>query len=164
MERQEYRFDDGALSRYGDRSVDFSKKLEIERECERLIAQYCHYVDHGEASNIADLFTEDGVWTNVNVTMAGRDGIRNGFQKRQDNKGRMSRHVCTNALIDVINEHEANGTVYLSLYFHDGEPGRERSPTDCLQKLGEYRDSFVKTGEGWRFARREVVTHFWRDT
>lgn len=144
--------------------MDISQRYEIERQCERLIQQYCHYVDHDEAVKIADLFTEDGVWFNVNATMTGRDGIRKGFQKRQDNKGRMSRHVCTNALIDVISETEALGCVYLSLYYHDAEAGRETSPTDCLQKLGEYRDRFVKTEAGWRFASREVVSNFWRTT
>jgi len=143
--------------------VDNNEKYEIERECERLIALYCHYVDHDEAARIADLFTEDGVWFNVNVTMTGRDEIRNGFQKRQDNKGRMSRHVCTNTLIDVVSDTEAFGVVYLSLYYHDAEPGRDISPTDCLQKLGEYQDHFIKTDEGWCFARREVVANFWRD-
>lgn len=144
--------------------MDRTQRYEIERECERLIAQYCHYVDHDEAAKIADLFTEDGLWVNENTTMTGRDGIREGFQRRQDNRGRMSRHVCTNALINVVNEHEASGTVYLSLYFHDGEPGRTTSPTDCLQKLGEYRDRFVKTADGWRFASRQVVSNFWRSS
>ena len=139
------------------------QKMEIEKACERLIYQYCYLVDHDEAAKIADLFTEYGTWFNVNVTMNGSDGIRQGFQKRQDNQARMSRHVCTNVLIDVISAYEARATVYMSLYFHDGEPGRERSPTDCLQKLGEYRDRFVKTEERWRFASREVIANFWRD-
>jgi hypothetical protein len=142
--------------------VDLEKQQQIERECERLMYQYCHFVDHDEASKIADLFTEDGIWKNVKATWTGRDEIRAGFQRREDNKGRMSRHVCTNALIDVISETEATGIVYMSLYFHDGEPGRPTSPTDCLQKLGEYQDRFVKTADGWRFARREVVSNFWR--
>ena len=97
--------------------------------------------------------------------MTGREQIRNGFQRRQDNKGRMSRHVCNNLLIDFISETEAVGSVYITLYFHDGEPGRESSsPTDCLQKLGEYRDRFVKTKDGWRFARREMVVNFLRSS
>jgi len=143
--------------------MDIAKIMEIERECERLIAKYCYYVDHDEATRVADLFTDDGVWKNVNVTMTGRDRIRAGFQKRQDNQGRMSRHVCTNTLIDVISETEASGTVYMSLYYHDGEVERETSPTNCLQKLGEYRDRFVKTNEGWRFGYREVISNFWKD-
>ncbi len=143
--------------------MDLAEKQGIERACERLIYRYCHYVDHGEAARVADLFTEDGVWFNINTTMNGRDKIRNSFQKRQDNLGRMSRHVCTNLLIDVVSETEATACVYMSLYFHDGDPERETSPTHCLQKLGEYRDRFVKTAEGWLFARREVVANFWRE-
>ena len=134
----------------------------IERECERLIAQYCHYVDHGEAARIADLFSEDGRWWNVAASWDGQQAIREGFQRRQDNAGRMSRHVCTNVLVDVISDTEATAVTYMSLYFHDGEPGRDSSPTDCLQKLGEYRDRFVKTEDGWRFARREMTANFWR--
>ena len=60
--------------------MDIALRMEIERECERLIAQYCHLVDHDEAAKIADLFTQDGVWKNINATMDGRDGIRAGFQ------------------------------------------------------------------------------------
>ena len=44
----------------------------IERECERLVAQYCHYVDHGEAAKIADLFSEDGRWWNVAASWDGQ--------------------------------------------------------------------------------------------
>lgn len=143
--------------------MNAEQRLLIERDCERLITQYCHFVDHDDAAKIADLFTEDGRWWNVNASWDGQEAIRAGFQRRQDNKRRMSRHVCTNVLIDVISDSEARGVTYMSLYFHDGEPGRETSPTDCLQKLGEYRDEFVKTDNGWRFRRREVVSNFWRD-
>lgn len=142
--------------------MELIEKLLIERECERLVNRYCHYVDHGEAAKIADLFIEDAICRLTRVTMNGREQIRQGFQRRQDNTGRMSRHVCSNLLIDVISPVEAVGTVYITLYYHDGEPGRETSPTDCLQKLGEYRDRFVKTDAGWRFARREMTAEFWR--
>ena len=138
------------------------EKMLIERECERLVTQYCHFVDQDEASKIADLFTADAECKLTQIAMTGQDNIRKAFQKREDNKGRKSRHVCTNLLIDVVSPTEAFGTVYIILYFQDGEPGRERSTTDCLQKLGEYRDRFVKTPAGWRFARREMVAHFWR--
>jgi hypothetical protein len=143
--------------------MELLKRIEIERECERLMVQYCHFVDHDEAAKIAGLFIEDGVWKSVDVTMEGRARILQGFQKRQDNKRRMSRHVCNNVLIDVISETEAVGVVYINLYFHDGEEGRPHSTTDCLQKLGEYRDQFVKTDQGWLFARREIFVNFYKD-
>ena len=142
--------------------MEDTEKMLIERECERLVTQYCHFVDHDEATRIADLFAEDGVCDLTQVSWTGRDRIRKGFQGRENNKKRMSRHVCNNLLIDVIRPTEAVGTVYITLFFHDGEPGRETSPTDCLQKLGEYKDRFVKTEEGWRFARREMTANFWR--
>ena len=33
-----------------------------EAACERLIVEYTHLVDFGNAPGIADLFTSDGVW------------------------------------------------------------------------------------------------------
>ena len=79
------------------------ERLWIERECERLVVKYCHYVDHGEASRIADLFTEDGVWHSAEATMNGVEEIRKGFGLREANAARMSRHVCNNFLVDFDN-------------------------------------------------------------
>ena len=142
--------------------MDMTTCHDIERECVNLMYQYCYYVDHDEAAEIANLFAEDGEWhsPNIGVSMVGLDQIRAGFQRRQDNKGRMSRHICTNAMVNVVSETEATGTVYLILYYFDGDPDREYSPPDCLQKIGEYQDQFVKTDDGWRFKRREVVANF----
>lgn len=135
-------------------------RMLIERACERLIQQYCHWTDHGVAARVADLFTEDAVWTSATNTMNGRDKIRRGFQSRQDNTRRMSRHVCTSSLIDVIDESNAAGVVYLTLYRHDGESERATSPTQAPSMIGEYRDAFVRTAEGWRFKRREIHVSF----
>lgn len=52
--------------------MDDLERLMIERACERLMIEYCHFVDHGEASRIAGQFTEDGVWTSPETTMSGR--------------------------------------------------------------------------------------------
>ncbi|MDZ4762395.1 MAG: nuclear transport factor 2 family protein [Alphaproteobacteria bacterium] len=136
------------------------EKLLIERACERLVVEYCHLTDHGEAARVADLFTEDGVWSSSENTMNGRDKLRKGFQRRQDIAARMSRHVCTNLLVDVIDEDTARGVVYLTLYRHDGEAGRATSPTQAPAMVGEYRDEFKRTPAGWRFHRREIVLSF----
>jgi|GEM_PF-251659 len=135
-------------------------KLLTERECERLIQLYCHWTDHGEAARVADLFTEDGVWASADNTMNGRESIRRGFQARQANTRRMSRHICTGALIDVIDADNASGVVYLTLYRHDAEAGRTTSPTQAPSMIGEYRDRFVRTAAGWRIQRREIHISF----
>ena len=140
------------------------QRLLIERECGALVTDYCHFVDHGEAARIADLFTKDGVWTSEQVTMSGRDELAAGFQRRQDQAARMSRHVCNNLRLEVIDEDHAQGTVYLTLYRHDGEPGRRLSPLEQPEMVGEYRDEFVRTSDGWRISRREIEISFLRRT
>lgn len=138
------------------------EKMEIERECERLVTAYCHYVDHGEAARIAELFTEDGVWASAQVTLSGQEKIREAMVQRQANAARMSRHVCNNFLIEVLDEDHAEATVYLTLYRHDGEEGRSFSPLSGPLMVGEYRDRFLRTASGWRIAHREIEVDFLR--
>ena len=133
--------------------MDDGQRLLIERACQRLVTEYCHLVDHGEAARIADLFTEDGAF----MSSQGRSAIRVQMQERQDNVGRMSRHVCNNTLIDVVDADNARGVTYLTLYRHDGEPGRLISPLNGAVLAGEYRDAFVRTPDGWRFQRRDLI-------
>lgn len=142
--------------------MDPVQRLLIERDCERLVVDYCHFVDHGEATRIADLFTEDGVWKSPENTMKGREELQQGFGLRQANTRRMSRHVCNDFRVDVIDDDHAEGTVYLTLYRHDGDEGRRLSPLEGPQMVGEYRDRFVRTSEGWRIANREVEVSFLR--
>ena len=101
-----------------------AERIAIERACERLVTDYCHFVDHGEASRIADLFTEDGVWASAETTMTGAEELRNGFGLREKNTARMSRHVCNNFRCEVSDADHATGVVYLTLYRHDGKEGR----------------------------------------
>ena len=142
--------------------MDTAEQLSIERQCQRLVTEYCHLVDHGKAERIADLFSEDGVWTSPENTMNGKAEVRRGFAARQANAKRMSRHVCNNFLLNILDEDHAEGTVYLTLFRHDGEPGRRLSPLEQPQMVGEYRDRFVRTTDGWRFARREIEISFLR--
>jgi hypothetical protein len=143
--------------------MDAVERMLIERECQRLVTLYCHYVDHGHAERIADLFTDDGVWRSAEVTMAGREQLRRGFEQRQANRRRASCHVCTSLLVEVTDADHAEGCAYLTLYRHDGEEGRTFSPLDGGPVVvGEYRDRFVRTQDGWRFAVREIEVSFRR--
>ncbi len=134
---------------------DVIRRMADERACERLITQYTHLVDFGRAPDIADLFTEDGVWRTDEFSMDGQDEIRAGFERRQGVTRRLSRHVCTNIAIEVDGD-VATGLCYLVNYRHDSETGEaERpSPADVPKYVGEYRDRFVRTEDGWRFQDR----------
>jgi uncharacterized protein (TIGR02246 family) len=143
--------------------MDDQKRLLIERECDRLVTRYCHRVDHGEAERVAELFSDDGIWTGPGVRMEGIEEIRKGFAMRQANAGRMSRHVCQNLLVDVLDEDHAEGVVYVTLYRHDGDPDRKASPLEGPAMVGEYRDRFVRTDAGWRFVERDTRVSFFRE-
>lgn len=141
--------------------MDDLERLMIERDCERLIYAYCHLIDHGEAGKVGDLFAEDGVWASPEVTHTGREAVARTFQARQANTARMSRHVCSTPLIEVVGEDEARAVTYLTLYRHDGTPGRRASPLAGLPEVvGDYHDVFVRTPDGWRFKSRRFAPAF----
>ncbi|MDG2048868.1 MAG: nuclear transport factor 2 family protein [Myxococcota bacterium] len=143
--------------------MDNAEKNSIERACERLVVAYTHHVDHGQASRIPELFTQDGRWSAPGIEMLGREQLRSGFARREANRGRMSRHVCTNFLCEVEDAEHASGVVYLTLYRHDGAVDRRTSPLESPVLVGEYRDRFVRTREGWRMASRQLEVSFSKD-
>jgi hypothetical protein len=137
--------------------------LLIENACAKLVAHYTHRVDFGEAERVAELFAEDGVWEVGDARFEGRDALRAMFRARQDMAGRRSRHVCTNLAIDVVGPDEAAGLVYLSLYRHDfatSAPNDTPAPGGPPVAVGQYRDRFVRTEDGWRFAFRRAELAF----
>ena len=121
--------------------MDPVARLLAERACERLMTDYTRFVDFGEASRIADLFTPDGIWEADGVRMAGRDAIRAGFSARQGVERRTSRHVCTNVAVDVLfaqprNKPSANLHESLGLATVD-------TPTGVALKVDERRQTSV---------------------
>ena len=137
--------------------------LLIERACARLVVDYTHQVDFGDAARVAHLFADDGVWEIGEMRFEGRDALRSMFQGRQEMAERRSRHVCTNLAIDVEDADHASGLVYLQLYRHDfasDEAGEALAPGGPPVAVGQYRDAFVRTDAGWRFARRRAEIAF----
>ena len=51
--------------------MDRLETLLAERDCERLTYRYCRFADCGEASRLAELFTEDGVFSTPDMDAAG---------------------------------------------------------------------------------------------
>lgn len=132
-----------------------TQQIADERACERLVIEYTHLVDSGNATGIADLFTDDGVWRTDEFAMNGGDEIRAGFGRREGVTRRQSRHVCTNVIINVDGD-TATGLCYLVNYRHDSETGtaEKPAPADVPKFVGEYHDRFVRTDDGWRFEDR----------
>jgi hypothetical protein len=143
---------------------DELRRLLDERACERLLVEYCRRVDFGEAGRIADLFVEDGTWQGTDLLLTGRDEIRAWFQRREGVTRRVSRHVCTNVAVDLVRPDEAVSLSYLVNYRHDRAEGDTALPvpTEVPKYVGELRDRFRRTPDGWRFAARQVDVAFVR--
>jgi hypothetical protein len=137
--------------------------LVIENACAKLVARYTHWVDFGEAARVAGLFAVDGVWEVGENRFEGREAVHGMFAARQAMSQRRSRHVCTNLAIDVVDGDRATGLVYLSLYRHDlpaNAPADALPPVGPPVAVGQYRDRFTRTEEGWRFSHRVAELGF----
>ncbi len=126
---------------------------------EQLIHRHAWLIDHGRASEIEALFTEDAVLKGIGPDKIGRAAIGDWARQREAMRERRSRHVQTNLLIEAAGVGKAQGTVVLTLYRHDGEG--EGSPAPLL--IGEYADLYRREADGaWRFAERQLTTLFGR--
>ena len=95
--------------------MDPLQQLLIERECERLLIQSMWNTDFGVASHTADLFIPDGVMYVGPNTVRGQEAIRASFLKRQAMTERTSRHVVSNIVVTVRDEHHASASCYVTV-------------------------------------------------
>ncbi|WP_187368961.1 nuclear transport factor 2 family protein [Baekduia soli] len=144
--------------------MDDLERTVAERACERLIVDYARLVDFGNASGIADLFTEDGVWIGSDLHLDGREAIREWFVEREALSRRVSRHVFTNIGVDVLSPDEAQSICYMINYRRDRRDGGDELPVagDIPKWVGECHDRFARTADGWRFTQRRVEVAFHR--
>ncbi|MDO8212401.1 nuclear transport factor 2 family protein [Conexibacter sp. CPCC 206217] len=140
------------------------ERVLAERACERLIVEYARRVDFGEASGIADLFTDDGRWQGTELVLDGREQIRAWFTRREGLARRVSRHVFTNLAVELLSADEAVATSYMVNYRHDRADGDTSLPVPARapKYVGECHDRFRRTPDGWRFAERRVEVSFVR--
>ena len=131
-----------------------------ERACERLCLDYAHHADAGEYDAYAALFAEDGELVLAPPGLRGPAAIRAASGSARP-EGRVSRHVCSNIRIEVVDAQNAVGTTTLLLFRSDaGEKGIARMPSLEPQLVGTYHDRFRLTEFGWRFAHRHIELAF----
>ncbi len=132
----------------------------IEWECARLINLYASLNDAGRWHEVAALYTEDAVMTRPtapDTPITGRSAILASFLSRPS---RVTRHICTNLVAEVIGEDEAR-TESAILLFTGADIGESLPRLDPgPPKVGAYHDRLVRTGEGWRFAERRGALLF----
>jgi uncharacterized protein (TIGR02246 family) len=125
--------------------------LEDRVAIDQLYAGYCHAFDFGDGPGFAALFTPDGKFVYEGVTeYAGTDALTAFVIDRAEQVPGM-RHFTANALVQA-SEGGASGKAYVFVIrLGDEAPLR-------LRNTGEYRDEFVRTDAGWRFAQRRFAS------
>ncbi len=133
------------------------EELLIESECQRVIHQFYRYVDHHEFEKAVKLFTEDVTWKIIGVSLKGRDQL---LEALYGALGKDTiRHVCSNTIVKVIDEDNADLSNYTSIYY--SREGRREDIDGPLDFLGMHRlvDEYAKMkrvdGE-WQIASREA--------
>lgn len=114
-----------------------------EADCARLIALYANLNDAARWDEVAALYAGDGVMvrpTAPDAPVSGRAAILSAFQARPP---RVTRHVCSNVVIEVESADSARGESAMLLFTGGPAP-----------LVGSFHDRFVRTAEGWRFAER----------
>ena len=139
--------------------MNMTERMEMEWELKRLNDDYVRHADRQDFDSFVALFTEDAVLEIGGVERRGRDAIKRHFADRAP---MVTRHFCANLRYDPIDENTAEGEIYLAVYRCAG-PYTEADgpiPYDRPDWIGEYRDRYARTADGWKFSERRLRVRF----
>ncbi|MFP6851398.1 MAG: nuclear transport factor 2 family protein [Pseudomonas sp.] len=132
--------------------IEMMRHVLIEHECSRLIKRFALLNDAGDSEGLAAMFTEDGVFARPSAPhdpICGRSEILKAFRARPS---RLSRHVTSNIVIDVVSPTEAHATSYIILYAaaNDGQAPIATPP----HLIGTFKDTLKLVEGKWFFSQR----------
>lgn len=130
------------------------ERLQIEHACQRLSIAFANYVDANRGEELVALFANGGTFERAGTALTAPDQLRDFLAQRPTT--RTTRHVCTNILIEVVDDANATGITYFTLFDHNGAPQDPPLPMNLPAAMGEYQDRYVRTDDGWRIAQRTV--------
>ena len=135
----------------------------IEWDCQKVMRQYYHHVDHHEFEDAVRLFTEDVTWKVMGVGLKGRDELLEALLGGLGND--TIRHILTNVIVTVIDENNAELWNYTTNYY--SREGRREDLDKPLHFTGPHRfgDMFARmrrVGDEWQIAAREKGYHIFR--
>jgi len=126
------------------------QRLAIEREAEKVLLRFFHHLDADEFEALAALMAEDGVWHRQGKLLRGPGMVLEAMAARP--KGRRTRHLITNLVLDAVDERHVQAIYYLTAFRYDGATPGEPAPIELPASVGTYREKLVLTPAGWRVA------------
>jgi hypothetical protein len=143
--------------------VDASTRRNIEQDCRDLIIAMAQYGDYREFALAVALYTDECEWVRMGVVYAGQAEVRRAYERLPN--GRVTRHINGGTVVNVVDEDHAESLTYYILLAHDRDAQGNADlpmPLVCPVSMGEWRDRFVRTPDGWRFERRATTRVFER--
>jgi 3-phenylpropionate/cinnamic acid dioxygenase small subunit len=123
-----------------------------------LIHRYSYAADSGDVQGYVSLFIEDCRWVALlsknPFVLDSRIKLRQYLIERLryfGDRNIQTRHLQTNTILTRISNDRVSGITYLTLIC---QVKGERAPR--LMSTGLYKDEFIKTEDGWKFAVREA--------
>jgi hypothetical protein len=139
-------------------SLTPERRAFIEQACARLVLEAAAANDRQDFAAFARCFAEDGSLSRPGAApLRGRAAIAASYASRP--KTRITRHVCSNILIEVESATAARGITYVVLYAGDGAAapdGHFGVAAEARRLVGEFADRFIATRDGWRIAERSA--------
>lgn len=133
------------------------EKALIEHACGRLVLESVAANDRQDYEAFAAFFTSDGLLHRPNgEPLCGHEEIIESYRSRPRN--RITRHLCSNILVDVESPQAARATTYVVLYSADSLQADRHLGAKCDPRtlIGELEDRFRLTLDGWRIAERRA--------
>ncbi|MCU1644387.1 MAG: nuclear transport factor 2 family protein [Nocardia sp.] len=134
--------------------LDNTRRIADELEIRNVVAQIAHHSDDGPLELYGSRFTVDALWEMPGAAVRrGRGEILAAAVSRRNagttGPGSGTRHVITTVAVQVEGDHAAAESYWLFYGNTDVEPE--------LRSMGKYRDSFLRTADGWRLSRRLIT-------
>jgi uncharacterized protein (TIGR02246 family) len=127
---------------------------DVYRACSNLVTDYAYHRDQFNATEFADLFTEDASLTVVNQTWVGRTDI--GQRIEELKTGSTIRHEMSTIRIVPVDDYHATGVSYATIY----AAAAGETSVSGFALMGEYHDEFVRTAQGWKISKRVLISKY----
>ncbi len=119
---------------------------------EALVVEYAWLLDHRRWDDVASLMTDDVVLNIRGREIVGPQGMTEWADYRRQKESRRTQHQMTLVRLEPVDPDLVKGTAALVL--HVVKTGGSDTYVDLV---GEYRDEYARTPDGWRFRRRTLV-------
>jgi SnoaL-like domain len=124
-----------------------------------LIVEFAWRVDHGLASSMHEIVTDDIEMVLTKGTMIGKDAVKDWGIKR-DAAGRTTSHLMSNIRFSHVARDRVEADSSAVIFVHGGGDVGPALPW----AVTEYHDIFVKDEEGWKFKSRVSKDVFMSDS